>query len=879
MKTQTKAELRNKKEILSALDPLVKEWFFSHFKEFSLPQLYGVMPIHERRNILISAPTGGTKTLTAFLSILNYLVLLARKNELEEKVYCIYISPLKALNNDIYVNLEEPLKEIKELAKKKDIKLQNIKVSVRTGDTATKEKSAMLKKPPHILITTPESFAIVLSSKKFVEKLEAVEYIILDEIHAIACNKRGVHLNLSVERLEELSCITPVRIGLSATIAPINEIVKYLVGFDKQNGKWQERECLVADVNFVKKMDLKTLSPISDFINTNQMEMQKNLYSLLDKLIQKHKTSIIFTNTRSATERVINHLKEMFPKKYQTIKQTIGAHHSSLSKSSRFKIEQQLREGKLKAVVTSTSLELGIDIGYVDLVILLGSPKSVARAIQRTGRAGHKLHNISKGRLVVLDRDDLVECSVMLKQAIEKKIDKIQIPKNSLDVLSQQIYGMAIYKRWNIKELFNIIKKSYCYHNLSREDFLSVLSYLAGEYSGLEANYVYRKIWYDLKTGELGKKGRFARMIYMTNIGTIPDESFANVVIAYPRERKEETVGKIDEAFLERMKKGDVFVLGGCKYEYLYSRGMKVYVNASVRKQPTIPSWFSEMLPLSFDLAMAIQHFRRLIDDLFKKKKSEKEIKDFIGSYLYIDKNVVDAIYNYFYEQYNYAEIPHEFKLLIERWRDETGKQYIIFHSLYSRKVNDALSRALAYLVGKHGRRDVEIGINDNGFFLASHFPMQVEKALKLLYEKPETLREVLEKAVERTEVFKRRFRHCATRSLMILRRYKGRGKTVGKQQLKSHFLLAAVKKISQNFPILKETRREILEDLMDIKNATEILIKIKSGRIKTKIIHNDIPSPFSFSLITQGRADLMRIESKIEFLKRMHQKVLEKIN
>ncbi len=875
---RTQARLRTSKEIISVLDPLVKEWFFSKFGKFSLPQLYGVMPIHERKNILISAPTGGTKTLTAFLSILNYLVMLARKEELEDKVYCVYISPLKALNNDIYVNLEKPLSEIKELAKKKGVKLQNIRAAVRTGDTATEEKSKMLKKPPHILITTPESFAIVLTTKKFIEKLSVVEYLIIDEIHALACNKRGVHLNLSVERLEELSQIVPVRIGLSATIAPIEEIASYLVGYDKENGKWKEKDCIIADVHFIKKINLKVLSPVSDLIDTTAKEMREGLYSLLDKLIQKHKTTLIFTNTRSATERVINHLKEMYPKNYQTIEEKIGAHHSSLSKASRFKIEQQLREGKLKVVVTSTSLELGIDIGYVDLVILLGSPKSIAKALQRTGRAGHRMHNVSKGRLVVLNRDDLIECVVMLKDALEKKIDKIRIPKNCLDVLSQQIYGMAIQKRWDVDELFNLIKKSYCYHDLTKDDFLSVLSYLAGEYSGLETQHVYGKIWYDLKTRELGKRGRLARMIYMTNIGTIPEESYVNVVIAFPRDKKDLKIGKIDEAFLERLKKSDVFVLGGNKYEFLYTRGMNAYVNASVYRPPTIPSWFSEMLPLSFDLACSIQHFRKLMDEMFRKKKSKKEIKNFIASYLYLNRKAVNALYSYFYEQYNYAKIPHENRFLIERWRDETGKQYVIFHSLYGRRVNDALSRAIAYLIAKHKRRDVEIGISDNGFYVSSHLPMQAEKAVKLLSEKPEALEKILEEAVERTEVFKRRFRHCATRSLMILRKYKGQSKSVGKQQLKSHFLFAAVKKISHNFPVLKETRREILEDLMDVQNATQILKNIKNKKIKVETIHTEIPSPFSFNLITQGHFDLMKIENKIEFLKRMHEKILKKI-
>ena len=267
------AEIRKKEEILRVLDPLVKEWFFSKFKEFSMPQLYGVMPIAERKNILISAPTGGTKTLTAFLSILNYLVILARINELEDKVYCVYVSPLKALNNDIYVNLMVPLKEIKEIAKSKGIKIQDIRVGLRTGDTSSEDRTKMLRKPPHILITTPESLGIILSTKRFVEKFNAIEFLIIDEIHALA-NKRGVHLNLSIERLAEASIIEPVRIGLSATVAPIEEIAKFLVGFN--NGK--VKDCLIADVYFSKQADLKVLSPIPDFINTNARETQQGLY-------------------------------------------------------------------------------------------------------------------------------------------------------------------------------------------------------------------------------------------------------------------------------------------------------------------------------------------------------------------------------------------------------------------------------------------------------------------------------------------------------------------------------------------------------------------------------------------------------------------------
>jgi len=462
----------------------------------------------------------------------------------------------------------------------------------------------------------------------------------------------------------------------------------------------------------------------------------------------------------------------------------------------------------------------------------------------------------------------------MAKEATEKKIDKIQIPCNCLDVLAQQLYGCAIQQRWNAEQLYELVKKSYCYHNLSREDFFSVLSYLAGEYA-LEAKNVYAKIWYDPTTKELGKRGRLARMIYMTNIGTIPEESFVNVLLAAGQEK----IGVIDEAFLERLKPGDVFVLGGNKYEFLYTRGMNAYVKPSIYRPPTIPSWFSEMLPLSFDLALEISRFRKLLAEKFETKKSEKEIKDFITEFLGVEKATSEAIFNYFKMQHNYSKIPHEKRLLIEHYVEtgygEKPKHFVILHSLYGRRVNDALSRALAYLVARFGGRDIEIGINDNGFFLASLNDMQVIRALKFLNEK--NIEAVLEEAIERTEVFKRRFRHCATRSLMILRSYKGKSKSVGKQQLKSGFLLGAVQKLDNNFPILRETRREILQDLMDIEAAKQVLEWIAEGKIKIEEIYSSVPSPFALNLIMQGYADLLKIEDKIAFLKRMYEAIREK--
>lgn len=834
------------------LNPLVEKWFFSRFKSFSLPQLFAVNEIHARNNILVSAPTGATKTLTGFLSVLNELVDSSQKGILKDKTYCIYISPLKALNEDIRVNLQVPLEEMEKIAEKE----LGIRVAVRTGDTTQKEKSAMLKTPPHILITTPESLAILLSSVKFVEHIKDVEWCIIDEIHALAENKRGVHLSLSLERLSNFASHM-TRVGLSATVAPLEEIAKFLVG--------SKRECKLVDVQFIKQLDLKVMSPVPKIMESTHEAMHHEMYKLINELIQSHKTTLIFTNTRAATERVVHYLREKFPKDYT---ENIGAHHGSLSKEHRHNIENNLREGKLKCVVCSTSLELGIDIGYIDLVICLGSPKSVARALQRIGRSGHRLKEVTKGRIIVLDRDDLIECSVLLKSAIEKKIDRIHIPKNCLDVLAQQIDGMAIEQVWDEKELFNTIKKSYCYHDLKWADYNEILEYLSGKFVSLEDRHIYAKIWRN--EGKIGRRGRLGRVIYMTNIGTIPDESFVTVKIG------NDVVGKIDESFLERLKPGDVFLLGGSVYQFKFSRGQVAQVSASVQRPPTVPSWSSEMLPLSYDLARDIGKFRRLMLEKFNTKKKKSDIIQFLYDYLYVDKNAANAVYEYFREQYDYVKkFGTDKTLLVEHYTSEDENK-VVFHSMFGRRVNDCLSRAVAFAIARTEHKNVEIGMNDNGFYVDAGQKVNVMKAFKLL--RSDKLDLLLGLAIEKSEVYKRRFRHCATRSLMILRNYLGRQKRVGRQQVSSMILMKALQRINPDFSILKEARREVLEDLMDIGRTKEVLQDIESGKMKIEEISTNIPSPFAFKTAFQGYIDILKIEDKMEFLKRMHQMVMAKI-
>lgn len=848
----------SKKAIYKKLHPWVRQWFDENFDDFTPAQKQAIVEIHNKKNILISSPTGSGKTLTAFLSIISELVTLSQKEELTDNVYCIYISPLKALDNDIEKNLEEPLKDIEKIAGHE----LGIRKAVRTGDTSQYQRQKMLKKPPHILITTPETLSILLVAPKFREKLSRVKYVIIDEIHSLADNKRGVHLSLSLERLHHLiGGFT--RIGLSATVSPLEEVAKFLVGYEYGI----ERDCLVASVNYLKELDMEVISPVSDIVLADDEDTRLATYDILDDLIQENKTTLIFTNTRSGTERFVYNLKTMYPSHYN--RNNIMAHHSSLSKEVRLETENKLKNGELKCVVSSTSLELGIDIGYIDLVVLINSPKSVSRALQRIGRSGHRLHEKSKGKIIVTDRDDLVECSVLLKDAKEGKIDKINIPKNCLDVLAQHIYGMAIENPWDIDYAYDVIRKSYCYKDLTRDDYEDVLSYMAGEYSELEERYVYAKIWIDYKENTFGKRGKLARALYSTNIGTIPDSS--GVLVKCDGE----TVGKIEEDFMERLKKGDTFVLGGNTYRFNYGKGMTINVSPA-SGPPTIPSWFSQQLPLSFDLAMDIQRFRAHMDSKFQYRRSKEEIMEFIHEYLYVDDFAANSIYEYFVEQYKYAKIPSNRKMLIEYYTGFGGKKFVIFHSLFGRKVNDALSRATAYLVAKRYNANVTISISDNGFYLSSDGKIGGLESFRELT--PENFRNILTQSLSKTETLASRFRHCAGRSLMTLRRYKGKSKSVGRQQVRGKILLKFVEEMDDNFPILSEARRETLEDYMDVENAEKVIQWIANEEMEIKVINTVIPTPFAFNLVSQGYLDVLNQNDKAEFTKRMHKAVLDKI-
>ncbi len=873
------SEPYSKEESLDSLNPFIRKWFESRYKDLTPPQRYSFKLIKQGKNMLITAPTGSGKTFSAFTGILSDLMDLSVAGRLEDKIYCVYVSPLRALNNDVYRNLSEPLEEIfSNIA----IPIKKIRVGIRTGDTPQKDRQKMLRNPPHILVTTPESLAIILNSDKFLENMNMVRYIVIDEIHELANNKRGVHLSLSVERLRYMVGKDFIRVGLGATLSPLDEAARFLVGYKNEG---TERDCVIVDATWDKKMDFEVMCPVKDIVNDNDDKVEDSIYKKINEIVKKNKTTLIFTNTRSGTERVVYNLIKRF--KYG--EESIAAHHGSLSRETRLGVEELLKKGKLSVAVSSTSLELGIDIGSIDNVIQIGSPKSVARAIQRFGRSGHSFNDTARGEAIVTNRDDLVECSVMLDAAKKRHIDSFKVPRNALDVLAQHLVGMSQNKRWDVDEAYAVVRTAHPYHTLDKKDFISLLEYLSGMYVGLESRRVYAKIWYDEKERAFGRRGKLTKLIYFLNLGTIPDEVAIDVMASGNK-----WIGSIEEEFLSRLKPGDIFALGGKTYRFEYSKVMKAYVTDAPGQVPTIPPWYSEQLPLTYELALEIGKFRSELTAVMSGKvkkshgtmlskntlKPDKESAAMLSK-MPIDSNARSSIFGYFAEQLLYAKVvPNDKLILIEKTHDDE-RNLVIFHALYGRRVNDALSRTFAIVFGDELGADVAVNINDNGFVIAvprskkigvREIERMVRKTLELDVEF------VLRNNIRRTEMMRRRFRYNAARSFMVLRNYKGKKISVRKQQINAQLVLKAAEEISPNFPIIKETYREIFDDVMDLPRAKELLKGMATGTVKYKVLETAVPSPFSHMMITMGESDVIMMKDRRRRIRELRRQVLAKI-
>ena len=847
---QTEEKLFRVEKELPFLDPLISEWFNNKYDGLSDPQRKAIPLIHSGKSVLVSSPTGTGKTLSAFLAVLNELFIQSRHGEIKDSVFCLYISPLKALANDIDRNLKEPLKEIDDLAKSRGNDFPKIRVGVRSGDTSQSERQKMLRKPPHILITTPESFTLSLTAPKFREHLKGIKYVIIDEIHEISANKRGTLLSANLERLEAITG-NVVRIGLSATQAPLELIANYLCGYDDNKA----REVSIIEADTKKSLDLKVLTPVDDLTKVSYEVANERMYSILTDLIKQHRTTLIFTNTRSGTEHVAMRLKARGI-------ESIEAHHSSLGKETRIDVESRLKSGELQCVITSTSLELGIDIGFIDLVIQIGSPKSVSKGLQRIGRSGHGLDVLSKGRFVVFELDDLVECAVLTKAAYDKEIDRVTIPTNSLDVLSQVIVGMSLEKAWDVEEAYQVLRRSFSYHTLDHDDYINTLKYLGGQ---VEDQTIYSKIWFDEQDGKFGKK-KSSRMIFFMNVGTIPEEADYQVINEAGKH-----LGQLSDKFVERLKPGDVFVLGAKIHMYLSTRRNRVIVKDASGMRPTVPSWTGEMLPRSYDLGVLVGKFREEVSRRISKKE---DVESWLVDNYRLDPQGARSIVSYIRSQGAFG-MPTNDWLLVEGYIDNAKLYNAIYHVPLGRRVNDALSRGIAQAISNNYSVNTRITVTDDGFMLTTNQKIPIQEQIKLI--KKSDFSDLVRRSIINTEVFKQRFRHCATRSLMVLRKYKGFDISVVRQQLRSDKVLRTLGSM-ESFPVIKETFHEIMNDMMDVPRALKYVDDVIKKDRYDVLNYSTESSPFSYGLILAGISDIVLMEDRSKLLKELQGKILDKI-
>ena len=873
-------------DVLSLLEPVVREWWVDQFGAFlpqnggffTPPQREAVPLIHRGENALICAPTGSGKTLASFTAIINELFRRERESPdgLDNSVYCLYVSPLKSLANDIHRNLTEPLSGISERMETDECEIRH---AIRHGDTPSAERQQMLAVTPHVLNTTPETLAILLNSPKFKEKLRTVEYVVVDEIHSLAENKRGTHLSVSLERLEGLVEESPTRIGCSATVEPLTTMAEFLVG--REGGEPREYE--IVDTRFVREFDLRLECPADDLIDTPAGVVHDRFYDRLHDLVSSHTNTLVFTNTRSGAERVLHTLRERFTGYDE---ENSGCHHGSLSKERRQTIEERLKRGELDVVTTSTSLELGIDMPHIDLVVQVGSPKSVASLLQRVGRAGHRLGQTVEGRVLALDRDELVECAVMLRKATEGFVDRVFVPENAQDVAAQHVYGMAITGVKREARVKETLRRAYPYRDYSDAEWEQLMRYLTADYEGLEEKNVYAKVWRDTNdppdgehhyeefpVGEplVGKRGRMARVIYMTNIGTIPDSFSCDVVTR----GGDEWVGSLDENYLDTLEKGDVFVLGGSNYEYRYRRGSKVYVDPT-SKRPTVPSWFSERLPLSYDLGRAVASFQgELVERL--ERGGQPAVREWLRTFP-LDENSVRAIARMFDEQVRYAgsdSVSTDTRLSVEEVRDrgEYRRHYHV-HSLFGRRFNDGLARLVAYHCSRRANANVQVTVADNGFTVSMPLNRKVDVAGLIERLDPAAVETDLRAALDGTDLLKRYFRINATRSLMILKRYKGYEKSAAQQQVSSEMLLSFAQGL-ESFAVMEETYREILEDKLNLDGVVAFIEAVERDEVSVAVREAETPSPRAFGLATLMASDVVLAEDENQVLREFHERVL----
>ncbi|CAN5508903.1 DEAD/DEAH box helicase [soil metagenome] len=847
---------------LNLFHKAVGDWFKQSFQTPAEVQVQAWKAIKSSENTLIAAPTGSGKTLAAFLSAIDELVRQRIAGTLQPGIQVVYVSPLKALSNDIERNLQVPLAGITDQLSATGKPSLDVKVMVRTGDTSMAERASMIKHPPHILVTTPESLYLLLTSTNGRLMLSNVKTLIIDEIHALVGDKRGSHLSLSVERLEALTGKRLHRIGLSATQKPVEQVANFLAG----NSADGNLNCTIIDAGHSRKLDLSIEVPRSPLSSVMANEVWTEIYDRLISLIEEHQTTLIFVNTRRLAERLSHNLNQKLGPAY------VLAHHGSMSKDQRFEAEQKLKSGSLKALVATASMELGIDVGSIDLVCQIGSPRSIAAFLQRVGRSGHSVNKTPKGKLFPLTCDELVDCAAIMDAICLGELDRIIMPEKPLDILAQQIIAETACQDYLENDLYSLVTKAYPYRNLKTKEFEEVITMLAEGFTsrnGRRGAYLYHD-----QVNERIKARKGARLTAIISGGAIPDNFEYEVVL----EPENIFIGTLNEDFAVESIPGDIFQLGNNSWKITRIENGKVRVEDAAGQPPSIPFWLGEAPGRTKELSQAVSRLREEIseklgnlDDLQLSTDGEendktwkKEPVDWLVKEKGMTPEAADQLIDYLASAKAALKImPSQNTIVMERFFDEAGDMHLVIHAPFGSRLNKAWGLALRKRFCRKFNFELQAAANDDAIILSlgSTHSFPLEEVFG--YLSPETVREVLIQALLDAPMFGIRWRWNASRALAVVRRRANKKVPAQLQRMQSEDLVAQVfpdqlacleniagEREVPDHPLVRQTLHDCLYEAMDIEGLEELLRKIKYNQISMVARDLKEPSPLAHEIL-----------------------------
>jgi len=832
--------------IFSQLSQPVRDWFKDKFPDFTDPQKMAIPSITAGDNLLLCSPTGSGKTLTAFLGIIDKLIRKSLDGELEKKVYCVYISPIKALANDIQKNLIEPLTEIK--SRFLPGRAKDIKVGLRTGDTSQSERQKMLRNPPHILITTPESLGLALASSKFRPLMADLSWIILDELHSLVPSKRGTLLSLTMALLDSVITTPVQRIGISATMEPLDEVAKFLVPVGDDTDKVK-----IAKISGARELDLDIILPhvrFGDPTFDHKQILDANVDRILD-LVEAHTTTIVFVNTRKMTEEIVQKLRRLAG----WDEEGIEAHHGSMNKQIRKDVEQRLKMGELRCCVSSSSLELGIDIGTVDCVVQLGSPGSIATALQRIGRASHHVGGIPRARFLPTGPHDLVELVALQGAIMSGEMDLLRFPENALDVLAQFMVGLTIVGEQDIDEVFELITTAWPYRALPYDDYIEVIDMLEDE----------KRLWVDWEENTIGKRG-YSQMIYYTNLGTIsPDNNYLVL------NTDGSMIGQLSSSFVSSVRPGDVILLGGTTYRIQSIQGSRVNVTPVTGFRPTVPSWSGEALSRSPELSLAVLKLQKATMLALRRQRDPRRLlMEGYGLSRQISESVARFMEQHVAESF---EVPGPNRIMMEQIVG--GVTTYMVTTCRGRAFNMTLGYFFAGVASAHDIHVHEISFDENGFLIKMSDDID-PAAFPAVFEANDH-RSVIERYLLDTQLFAKRFREVAGRSLIIPRRIGAEEVSPQQFQQKADALLKN-HRASEGSLLMKEVFNEIFHADLDMTGLNQFVNDVVQG--SSRILHTrvKVPSPIGMNLYMSAFEDLLSMRTRAYLIKDIDPEILRRL-